>query len=68
MDGHLVEEGAAHLLRAHRGGRVVGLEPRVAQIAADDDPLALDAFPAFGDDLVKICGAHFGGELRSGFV
>ena len=36
--------------------------------AAADDPLVLYAFPAFGDDLVKICGAHFSNQLRSEFV
>ena len=52
------------LLRADGRGRVKGLEPRIARIAAAaaaaDNPLVLDAFPAFCDDLVKILGAHFG--------
>ena len=47
-----------------------GLEPRLAdRIAAADDPPALDAFSAFGDDLVKILGAHFGvNRLKFGSV
>ena len=64
----LVEEDAAHLLRADRGGRVEGLKPRLARRIAADDPLAPDAFAALGDDLVKIFRAHFGSEQRSGFV
>ena len=46
------EEDATHLFRAYRGGSVERLEPRVWIVA--DDSLALDAFSAFGDNLVKV--------------